>query len=278
MSRSEIHDSPSEAKEPTTPAGDVRQNTCTASRAHEQHVVAADRFISLNDLAASLAHELNNPLGIIVGFAETLLAKIEPAHPHAGALRIIAEEGRRCSNFVTDLLAFGGPSEMHAIPTDLAVAVRTSLERMADRLQHHQIKLVLKIAKDAPLVIADPQQVEQVLQNVFANALEAMLGGGQLTVRLTTRTPARNKKTRPAAVAPRSVLIKVSDTGSGMDNAALQQVFRPLFTSKTKKGMGLGLSICQALMSANGGTISIHSTPGQGTTVSLSFPVEGEAL
>jgi signal transduction histidine kinase len=277
MSRFEIHDSPSESEEPTRPTDDVRQNMCTASPQHEQQVVAADRFISLNELAASLAHELNNPLGIIVGFAETLLAKVEPAHPHAEPLRIIAEEGRRCSNFVTDLLAFGGPSERHVIPTDLGVAVRTSLERMADSVQQHQIKLVLKISTHAPLVMADPQQVEQVLQNVFANALEAMPGGGRLTVRLTTRTQARSKQTSPAAVAPRSVLIKVSDTGSGMDNAALQKIFRPLFTSKTKKGMGLGLSICQALMQANAGTITIHSTPGQGTTVSLSFPVEEEA-
>lgn len=276
MSRFEIPNSPSESEEPTPPADDVRQNMCTASHQHEQHVVAADRFISLHELAASLAHELNNPLGIIVGFAETLLAKVEPSHPHAEPLRIIAEEGRRCSNFVTDLLAFGGPLEMHAIPTDLGVAVRTSLERMADRLRQHQVTLVSKIATDAPLVMADPQQVEQVLQNVFTNAVEAMPGGGRLTVRLTTRTQARSKQTRPTAVTPRSVLIKVSDTGSGMDNAALQQVFRPLFTSKTKKGMGLGLSICQALMSANAGTITIHSTPGQGTTVSLSFPVEGE--
>lgn len=238
----------------------------------DHQVVAADRFVLLTELAASLAHELNNPLGIIVGFAETLLAKINPSHPYAEPLRIIAEEGHRCSNFVTDLLAFAEPSDMQPVPTDLAATVRKSLDAITLRLEKEAIALKLKLTPELPLVSVDPQQMEHVLRNVLTNAVEAMAGGGTLDVHVKVTAATQKQALK---VSPQTVTVRVSDTGPGMEDTELQQVFRPLFTKKTKKGMGLGLSICQALMHANGGTITIDSTPGQGTTVWLSFPVKG---
>ena len=236
----------------------------------DHQVVAAGRFVSLAELAASLAHELNNPLGIIVGFAETLLAKIDASHPHAEPLRIIAEEGRRCSNFVTDLLAFAEPSDIRPVPTDLSAAVRKRLAVMTPQLEKEAIALKLALPPELPLVSVDPQQVEHVLHNVLTNAIEAMAGGGTLDVGAEVVAPTQKQSPQ---VSLQTVIVRVSDTGPGLEDAELQQVFRPLFTKKTKKGMGLGLSICQALMRANGGTITIHSTPGQGTTVCLSFSI-----
>ena len=238
-------------------------------------VVAADRFVSLNELAASLAHELNNPLGIIVGFAETLLAKIEPSHPHAEPLRIIAEEGRRCSSFVTDLLAFGGPSDSQPLPTELAASVQKRLELLSPSLEKKAICLKQNIAAQLPLVVVDPQQVEQVLQNVLCNAVEAMPDGGTLSVQVGLNATPHKQRGKTQDMSAQMVTVGISDTGPGMGDTELQQVFRPVFTTKAKKGMGLGLSICQALMYANRGTITIDSAPGQGTTVWLSFPIAG---
>lgn len=236
----------------------------------EQQLIVSDRLVSLGELAASLAHELNNPLGIIQGFAQDLARELPPAAADYRPLKIIEDEARRCAQLVSDLLHFARPSQADLRRTDIAKIVRQSLRLSSVRLRKGKIKVVRTCPAHLPPVLADPQQLQQVLLNLFFNALEAMPDGGTLTVRgELDATPDRPEMST-------RIRLLVTDTGSGIQSQNLSKVFQPFFTTKVKGGMGLGLSICETIIHTHGGRIEVESDPGQGTTVWVYLPVEGQ--
>lgn len=240
------------------------------TRQLEDQLIISDPLLSLGELAASVAHELNNPLAVILGFAQDLLSELKPSDPHYPAIRIIDEEARRCKKIIQDLLDFVRPAEAAFARVDLAAMVRSSLNVIS--LPHEPaVKVSLDIEPDLPPVYADPHQIERVLLNVYANALEAMPAGGELRVRVRTR-PRASAKREEAAFSGEAV-IEVADTGAGIDPADLSKIFRPFFTTKKKKGMGLGLSICKRIMAAHGGRIEAESLRGRGTTFFIHLPI-----
>lgn len=266
---------------------DLRQ----LSQEQQQLLIASDRLVSLGELAASLAHEFNNPLGIAMGFAQDLLSEADPTDPFYRRLQIIESQTRRCSQLLKELTDLAQPLQAHRIPTDLAVLVRRSLDLVSGRLRQHKIATQLDLDAQLDPIAVDPQQLEQVLLNIYFNAVEAMPDGGTLSVCIWKHRPA-GEATREASAGPElglpdeptrpqeqsEVRIAVTDTGIGIAPDDHTQILRPFFTTKKQRGMGLGLSICDSIMRAHSGRISIDSTPGQGSTVLLHLPLDPPVL
>jgi PAS domain S-box-containing protein len=240
----------------------------------EQQLIVSDRLVSLGELSASLAHEFNNPLQIILGFAEDLLREMEPSDPEYQPLAIIAQETERCRKIVQDLRDFARPTVAELRLTDLNDVLYHSIGLVSGHLRKASVQIKTEIQPGLPMINVDLQQLAQVLMNLFFNAAEAMPEGGTLTVRLTTNSadPANKPKDNRASV--HEVIIAVADTGIGINPDNLSMIFHPFFTTKKKKGMGLGLSICDRIVKAHRGRIRVESTVDKGTTFYLYLPVE----
>ena len=218
------------------------------------------KLATMGELAASIAHELNNPLATVSLHLEALLAA-----PGADqqALKCIGEEVGRMTRLVADLLQSSRRRQAQIASVDLCLEMDRTLEAIAFHLRNRGISVVREYACEVPLVPADPQQVRQVLLNLFANASDAMPQGGTLTLR--------------ASPAPGGCTFEIGDDGVGIAPEDLPRVMEPFFTTKAEgKGTGLGLAICRRAMQEHGGTISLESQLGRGTTVRLFLPVAGD--
>jgi PAS domain S-box-containing protein len=240
----------------------------------ERQLILSDRLISFGEVTASLAHEFNNPLGIVIGFAQDLLTELDPEDSRYQSVKIIEEEARRCKKIMQDLLDFGRQTPPQHTQTDLAEIVRKNIEMISPRLFKAGIRSVFEDPGGLPKIWADPQQFGQVLVNLFFNAVESMPNGGKLTVGIAARPHSMAGDPVNDPAPPDDVIITVSDTGQGIQPAHLSKIFLPFFTTKSKKGMGLGLSICKSIVEAHHGKISVESTPGRGTTFSLYLPAD----
>ena len=238
------------------------------SRELEQQLIESDRLIAVGELAASIAHEFNNPLQIILGYTQEVLNELSPSQPAHESLKIVEEETRRCAALIRNLMDFARPAQGSLRLSDVEPAIRAAVKITSSYLDKSRIKVVVDLDVNLPPIEADPNQLQQVLLNLFFNAAEAMPKGGCLAIRATTRSVSsgRGRKAKELTLA-------VSDTGVGIESAALPKIFRSFFTTKQKKGMGLGLSICERIMKAHGGRISVESAPGKGTTFYLHFPL-----
>jgi PAS domain S-box-containing protein len=246
----------------------------TREKEMEQQLIKSERLVSMGEMAASIAHEFNNPLGIILGFAQDLLTEVEPADSRYQSLRIIEEEARRCKKSMRDLLEFGRPTPAQFVRVDPEEITSKSLDLVSGQLQRGKVKTVIDIQRDLPKIWADPRQLEQVLVNLFFNAMEAMPEGGTLTVRVASKQRDLEDALAEIPEASQEVVIAVTDTGHGIAPNDLHKIFRTFFTTKQKKGMGLGLSICESIMKAHGGRIMVESSPDKGTTFYLYLSVE----
>lgn len=231
----------------------------------EQQLIASGRLVSLGEITASMAHEFNNPLGIVMGFAQDLLSETEPRDPRYRSLQIIDEETRRCEKIIQDLLQFARPKSTDLHPSDVKQIVEKSLGLVANHLYKEKIESSMEIEENLPKINADSQELEQVLVNLYFNAIDAMPQGGRLTVSVNL--------VLAASGAPEKVAISVSDTGLGIAPEDLPKIFQPFFTANKKRGLGLGLPICNRIIKNHGGKIQVESQPGQGTTFQIFLPV-----
>jgi signal transduction histidine kinase len=213
----------------------------------------------MGELAASIAHELNNPLATVSLRVEFLLARTPENDPGRRALEIIEREVDRMANLVANLLQFSrrGPQ----ISTlDVSEQIEATLELIENHLRSLGITVVREFAPDAPMIAGDRQQLWQVFLNLFTNASDAMPEGGTLTIRV--------------AAAESQIAVEVSDTGQGIAPEDLPRVFESFFTTKPAgKGTGLGLPISRRIVEEHGGTLHLASEPGKGTTVRILLPV-----
>ncbi|HEX9272448.1 MAG TPA: ATP-binding protein, partial [Candidatus Binatia bacterium] len=231
----------------------------------EQQLIASGRLVSLGEITASMAHEFNNPLGIVMGFTQDLLSETDPSNPHHRSLKIIDEETKRCEKIIRDLLQFARPKSTDLCPTDVKQVVEKTLGLVTNHLYKQKIEASTQIEEALPKIYADPQELEQVLVNLYFNAIDAMPEGGGLTV---------GAKPSPGAPGvPQEVIISVSDTGFGISPEDLPKIFLPFFTAKKKRGLGLGLPICDRIIKNHGGRIKVESQPGQGTTFEIYLPI-----
>jgi two-component system NtrC family sensor kinase len=227
----------------------------------ERELIASGRLVPVRELTASMAHELNNPLGIILGFAQERLSDIDPSDPSYRTLQIINEEATRCEMVVRDLLEFARPRSTEFVRTDVNQVIGKSLEQLSNRLHQEKVQLRNDVGTQLPHIDADPQQLQQLLVNLCSNALDAMSGGGLLSIVAKLD-------------APEALSITVADNGFGIDADNLSKIFQPFFTAKKRRGLGLGLAICDRIAKAHGGSIAVESRPGDGTIFTLHLPLK----
>jgi signal transduction histidine kinase len=231
----------------------------------EQQLIASGRLVSLGELTASMAHEFNNPLGIIIGFAQDLLSETDSSSQTYRSLKIIEEESRRCEKIIRELLQFARPGSAEFQPTDVRASIAKTLNLVSNYLYKQKIEAVTHIEENLPKVEADPLQLEQVLVNLYLNAIDAMLDGGKLSVTAALEA---------APGDPSRIAITVADTGFGMHEQDLARIFQPFYSAKKKKGLGLGLPICERIIKNHGGRIQVESRPAKGTTFNIFLPLE----
>jgi PAS domain S-box-containing protein len=231
----------------------------------EQQLIMSGRLVSLGEVTASMAHEFNNPLGIIMGFVEDMLSSTDPADLNYRALQIIDEEAKRCAQIVRDLMEYARPRSTEFCSTSLADVIEKTLHLVQNRLYKQKIAVEKAIEPELPRIQADSPQLEQVLVNLYLNAIDAMPEGGKLSVE------ARMVQTDGTA---QMVVVTVADTGSGIAETDLAKIFQPFFTAKKRRGMGLGLPICQRIVKNHGGRIEVKSQQEVGSTFIIYLPLE----
>ncbi|MCX7708113.1 MAG: cache domain-containing protein, partial [Anaerolineae bacterium] len=230
-------------------------------QATQDQLVHSEKLASLGQLAAGVAHELNNPLATVLLFSDILLRECAPDDPRRADLEMIVNETRRCKGIVAALLDFARQNQVMAQATDLNALVRQVLEIEGMRLGDAPITMVADLDPQLPIIEADPAQLQEVIANLVSNAIEAMPSGGKLTVR-----------TRPGPEG--MVTMTVTDTGVGIAPEDQAKLFVPFFTTKpVGKGTGLGLAIVYGIVKMHRGQISVQSQPGKGTTFTITLPV-----
>ena len=242
----------------------------------EAQLRLAQKMEALGTLAGGVAHDFNNILGAIIGNVELAAQDVGRNHPALESLDEIRKASRRAKDLVQRILAF---SRLQPHPQSI-ISLRPVLAEAVTLLRATLpagIELAATFDADAPMVLADATQVHQVVMNLCTNAWQAMGGhGGRIDIRLdgvTLDADAEEAVVNPALRPGRAARLSVTDTGSGMDPATLERIFEPFFTTKpVGQGTGLGLSVVHGIVKAQGGTISVTSQPGKGTTFTLYFP------
>jgi hypothetical protein len=228
---------------------------------------------ALGNLAGGVAHDFNNLLAIINGHAELVLRAMPAPHASRGSLDEILRAGARGVVLTDEILAF---SRHHARETRIVDlnAVLADMNTMLRQLVRPGVTLAVVPGQDIGFVEADPEQLAQVIMNLATNASDAMPNGGVLTIETASAMVDTVGAAETAALAKgRYVVLRVSDTGIGMDAATREKVFDPFFTTKPKgKGTGLGLSIAYGIAQQSGGSISVRSEVGHGATFSIFLP------
>jgi two-component system sensor histidine kinase PilS (NtrC family) len=233
------------------------------TRLHEltQKLRRNDRLAALGGMAASVAHEIRNPLAAISGSAE-LLEAAELGDEDRRLLRVIGRESTRLTKLVGDLLAFTRPRPPQRAVVGLRSACRQAVEAFGADPANRGIEIAFESRTD-PSVHVDPAQLTQVLWNLMRNAAEAMEAKGRVAVRCFEH-------------AERAI-VEVSDDGPGIASETVDSIFDPFFTTK-ESGTGFGLAIVHRIVEENGGTIGVESAEGQGTTFRIAFPIHVVAV
>lgn len=246
-------------------------------------LVQAEKMAALGQLASGVAHELKNPLSIIlqgVTYLGEVLGTDETQSREI--LELIKETVFRADRIIRGMLEFSAPARMELTATSLPKVVEESLALAGQQLTSHHIQVSQEVANALPQVMADQNQLKQVFINVIVNAFQAMPDGGRLAIRLYPATISAsqlgNGVGRRAGdrlrVGESVVVCELRDTGAGIPPDAVSKVCDPFFTTKPPgEGTGLGLTITRSIVERHRGVITIASQPGQGTTVSITLPV-----
>lgn len=212
-----------------------------------------EKALLLEKMAPVLAHEIRNPLGSIKGAAQVLRSEAESAEQR-NLLDVITEEVNRLNRVVSQFLDYARPYEPQLWPRSVNAVVEKALTVVETNGISSGIHIHWDFHPHLPPIPMDPEQIHQVILNIVINAIEAMPGGGTLTVRTF----------RIDGATGDAVGISIRDTGQGIPRDALKQIFTPFFTTK-ERGVGLGLAVCQRIIRGHGGRIRVKSIPGKGT-------------
>ena len=251
---------------------DELQSKTEELRATTQQLWQAARLAGVGELAASIAHELNNPLGTVALRVEQLLAKTPADDPRHRSLEIVEQEIERMAGLVGNLLQFSRVGRDQVSTVDVAEEVQKTLELVGHHLRKRQIRVDRSFARNIPVIHADRQQLRQVFLNLFTNSADAMPDGGRLT--LTIRT-GELPDSRPA------IVIEVADSGVGIPEGELGKIFDGFYRGAHARqheaeGLGLGLTLAQRFAELQGGRIQVESVVGTGSTFRVVLPLMPE--
>jgi signal transduction histidine kinase len=249
-------------------AFEIISRDITGRKNLEDRLINMEKLASVGTLAAGVAHEINNPIAVILGFNEILLEQTAEMPDINETLRIIEEEGLKCKKIVENLLTFARTPERTETTTSLSESLNKMFVVVKNTLLTKKIRLETEISPDLPRVQGDPQELQQVFINLVNNAVGAMKGGGILKIK--TRVFADGKR----------VAVEVEDTGSGIPKKDQPRIFDPFFTTKkVGEGTGLGLSTSYGIIKKFGGDITFVSYPAveypekHGTIFTVQLPI-----
>ena len=254
----------------------IRRNIQEIERAYDElkstqeQLIQSARLASLGKLAATIAHEINNPIAGVLNYIK-LLIKIfakGPASPERledikGFLTIMEKETARCGEIVKNLLSFSRPSVVRKEPVPINDIIEQALGILTHKIEISGVTLLRQLGSDLPPVTCDFKQIQQALMNIIINGVEAMPQGGTLVV--ASRFLPKGKR----------IEVEIRDNGIGIPRKHLDNLFEPFFSTKAEgKGVGLGLSVSYGIIDNHHGLIKVDSTPGQGTTFRVQLPVQ----
>jgi len=235
-----------------------------AQQSAESRLLQAAKLAAVGEMAAGIAHELNNPLTTVTGFSELVLDETPPDDIHREELEMVLREARRASDVVRRLLDFSRQGERTRMRASLNEIVEDVVALTNHLIHTNRVDLLLDLAAELPWVSIDRNQMKQVLLNLIHNALQAMPSGG--TLNLGTSMQAKDGR--------EWVVMAVKDSGVGIASGARDRIFEPFFTTKGDSGgTGLGLSVTYGIVSDHGGTIQVESEVGRGSVFTVWLPI-----
>lgn len=251
----------------------ARRGAEEALRESELQLSQAQKMEAVGRLAGGIAHDFNNLLTAIIGYSDLLLDELNPEHTARHDAQEILRAAERAGGLTRQLLTFSRRQILQPESIDLN-AVVADIDRMMRRLIGESIELVTLQDGELRPVIADPGQVEQLIVNLIVNARDAMPQGGRLEIETANFVADRPIQVESGRLEPgRYVLLRVSDDGSGMDEATRSQIFEPFFTTKkVHQGTGLGLATVYGIVSQSGGQIDVQTSLDVGTTFTVYMP------
>lgn len=236
----------------------------TERKKMERQILQADRLASLGELSAAVAHEVNNPLGLILGYTQLLLEDASEESQAFKDLKVIEKYAKNCKQIVEDLLNFTRCSETRMQAVEVNALIKEIVGVVAHQFEMAHVTLGLDLGPEVPVIEGDPEKLKQVFMNLLMNAQQSIDGKGH--VELTTSRD----------IEEGNIAITVADTGSGIASDIRDKIFDPFFTTKpTGKGTGLGLSVSYGIVREHGGEIHVESSVGKGTTFTILLPEDG---
>jgi signal transduction histidine kinase len=227
----------------------------------QEQMAQADRLASIGQLSSGVAHEINNPLGVILGYTQLMLRSEPGDSERFKDLKTIEKHVRHCKSIVEDLLNFARRSEPKKEKVDIHKTIEEVLGFIGQNIGSSRIEFQTDFDRSIPPVVVDDKKIKQVLINLLMNARHAV--GNKGTIRVSTiRRDADGK-----------LEIQVTDNGHGIEEKHLKHIFDPFFTTKpTGEGTGLGLSVSYGIVKKHGGEIRVKSKPGEGSTFTVVLP------
>ncbi len=241
----------------------------TLQRSHQatqDRLLKSERLASMGQISAGVAHEINNPLSTILLYSHMLLKAHREGDPESEDLQMIVNEANRCRYIMRGLLDFARQSRVVKAPTDLKALIAEVVGSMAST--RDGVSLSADVADELPVIMADAEQLRQMLVNLVQNGIDAVegTGGGEVSVSAGVN------------VSGDYIVLRVRDTGCGMSPEVISEIFTPFFTTKQLgKGTGVGLSIVYGVVKMHSGDISVDSEPGKGSTFNIRLPIGKES-
>ncbi|MCX5805836.1 MAG: ATP-binding protein [Proteobacteria bacterium] len=235
----------------------LQQSHQELEQAHAQ-LIKTEKFAALGQLAAGVAHEINNPLGTITIYSHLLLKSLEEEDPRKDDVALIISEANRAKEIVQGLLSFARETKLRESEMNVNDLLEDVLALIGNQSLFYNIKIEKSFYQDIPTITADETKLKQVFLNIILNAAQAMEGNGKLTISTTTDK--------------RQIKIKIQDTGPGIPPENMDKLFSPFFTTK-EKGTGLGLAISYGIIERHKGKIDVYSELGRGSTFTIILPI-----
>lgn len=243
------------------------QTSIEATRMAQAQLVRAARLSAVGELAAGVAHQINNPLTTVIADAQLLMKTLDGEHPGRVSAEAIFQAGWRAQRVVQRLLNFARPQEEKFEPTQVNDTIQSALDLLVAYLQRSGVKLVVDLDQTLPKIMASGHQLEEMWINLLLNAREALLERPEAHITIETRLLDEADAIR----------VEIADNGVGIDPESLQNIFEPFFTTRRGEGgTGLGLSVCQTIVQHHSGIMRAYSALGEGTKFTVHLPLTQE--